>query len=62
MINHGYDERDLWFETMVFGGPYDHYCMRYETYPEAQVGHGIIVNRLAQGYNLYENPVFDGHS
>lgn len=38
-LNHGFGETDLWFETMIFGGPHDGYQERYETLDEAKAGH-----------------------
>lgn len=39
-INHGwFGQRDLWFETMIFGGHHDLYQKRYETWEEAELGH-----------------------
>jgi len=44
-INHGfgYEGKDLWFETMIFGGPHSEYCERYETWDEAVKGHAQAV-------------------
>lgn len=39
VFNHGSEERPLFFETMIFGGPEDQYQKRYETYEEALNGH-----------------------
>jgi len=36
----------LIFETMIFGGRYDQYQMRYHTYKEAQEAHYKIVDCL----------------
>jgi hypothetical protein len=47
-INHGFGERNLWFETMIFGGHLDQYQDRYETWEEASEGHKVAV-RLALG-------------
>jgi hypothetical protein len=38
-IDHGFGDRPLWFETMIFGGPHDEYQERYETYEQAEEGH-----------------------
>jgi FKBP-type peptidyl-prolyl cis-trans isomerase 2 len=42
-INHGFGGKDLWFETMIFGGFHDDdgelYQERYETWQEAEEGH-----------------------
>lgn len=38
-INHGHDGGDLWFETLIMGGPDDGYIYRYETWKEAERGH-----------------------
>jgi hypothetical protein len=35
--------RPLIFETMVFGGPMDHYSRRYSTITEALAGHDELV-------------------
>ena len=45
-INHGWFGPPLWFETMVFGGPYDMYQQRYETYEEAINGHKATLKRI----------------
>lgn len=50
-LNHGafrYDGPDLWFETMIFGGPLDEDCLRYETYEEAERGHEEMVARVKE--------------
>lgn len=42
----------LWFETMIFGFPEDHYdheyTARYETWKEARSGHRAQVRRMLQ--------------
>ncbi len=45
-INHGFGGPDLWFETMVFGGPHDGQQDRYETYDQAVAGHKEVVASL----------------
>jgi hypothetical protein len=36
----------LLFETMIFGGPQDNYCMRWPTWAEAEAGHAATVRLL----------------
>jgi hypothetical protein len=43
-IDHGFHRKHLWFETMVFGGDYDGYQRRYETWNEAASGHKKVVH------------------
>lgn len=38
-VNHGFFDKQLWFETMIFGGAHDGYQERYETWDEALAGH-----------------------
>lgn len=38
-VNHGFGDKDLWFETMIFGGEHGGYQERYETYEQAERGH-----------------------
>lgn len=45
-INHGFGEHSLWFETMIFGGPFNDYQVRYETYEQAVTGHRVVVWKL----------------
>jgi hypothetical protein len=40
------------FETMVFGGEDDQYCVRAETWREAMLNHGSLSSRLANGERL----------
>lgn len=47
-INHGFHGGDLWFETMIFGGPNDGEMWRYETYEQAEAGHAHAVE-VAKG-------------
>lgn len=49
--NHGgyFGLPDQWFETMIFGGPYDQYQYRYTTYDEAEAGHARVVAALMEG-------------
>lgn len=48
-LNHGFGEKDLWFETMVFGGVMDGHQDRYETWDEAMAGHLEMVERVTKG-------------
>lgn len=41
-INHGI-EKPLWFETMIFDGPDDGLCRRYQTWEQAELGHAVMV-------------------
>lgn len=42
-INHGnLGPKDLWFETMVFGGQLDGETHRYETFEQAEAGHDTV--------------------
>jgi hypothetical protein len=49
--NHGV-HRDtappLLFETMVFGGVYNHAQQRYATFDEAMAGHAVFVDQIRQ--------------
>jgi hypothetical protein len=47
-MNHGWDDKPFWFETMVFGGP-EEPQWRYETYDEAIVGHWKVVQFVKKG-------------
>lgn len=38
-LDHGWGDKVLLYETMVFNGPWDEYCERYETEAEARKGH-----------------------
>lgn len=39
-LNHGWGEREMWFETMVFDAAGDSIdAQRYETWGEAELGH-----------------------
>lgn len=47
VINHNFgDGPPVLFETMVFGGPLDQECERYNTEEEALAGHQRIVSRV----------------
>ncbi len=46
-MNRAYRPPPLFFETMIFGGKYHHYCKRCTTYDEAVTGHRFAV-RLAR--------------
>jgi hypothetical protein len=48
---YGAEDKPLFFETMVFGGAYDDYMMRYEKYQEAVDGHNEIVNEIKSKLN-----------
>lgn len=37
------------FETMIFGGPYNHCTWKYTTYDAAEEGHNLIVKALTEG-------------
>lgn len=46
----GNDKQPVLFETMVFGGKYDEYQIRYNTYEEAELGHkeiSYMVNKIS---------------
>lgn len=48
-MDHGFHDRPLWFETMVFGeaaGELDDYQERYETLAEAKAGHARAVEAV----------------
>jgi hypothetical protein len=47
-MNHGFGKKDLWFETMVFGGPYSEEMKRYETLAEARIGHKAMVKMILE--------------
>lgn len=48
-LNHSWSTgKDLWFETMVFGGPLGGESKRYETYSEAMAGHQVMVERVLE--------------
>lgn len=44
----GHNDKPLFFETMVFGGDYDDYLKRYETYEEASNEHDKIVQMIKE--------------
>lgn len=46
MFDHGHGATPLFYETMVFGGQWDGYQLRYETRKEAQIGHQKVVQDL----------------
>jgi hypothetical protein len=49
-INHDYrGGNPVLFETMIFGGEYDGFQMRYHTLPGARRGHRMIVLALRSG-------------
>jgi hypothetical protein len=41
----------LLFETMVFGGAYNHAQQRYATFDEAMAGHAVFVAQIRQQTN-----------
>lgn len=45
-LNHGFGGPDLWFETLVFGGPLDGEMDRYTTLVGAKAGHQAMVERV----------------
>lgn len=45
-INHGWNDDEFWFETMVFGGPRDGDMDRYRTYDSAEYGHEKMVKKV----------------
>ena len=49
--HYGAEDKPLFFETMVFGGDYDGYMVRYETYQQAVEGHNEIVNKIKSKLN-----------
>lgn len=51
-LNHGWGERNLWFETMVFGTSIHEATDRYETWEEAVRGHQRMVARARQARNV----------
>lgn len=42
-------EPPLTFESMIFGGPYDSYFLRYCSWEAAEAGHEIVVKKLLEG-------------
>ncbi len=45
-MNHGSEEKPLWFETMIFGeGDLGGYCERCETYTESLVQHKRVLKK-----------------
>ncbi len=49
-INHGYGEKPLYFETMVFGGVSDSLCVRAPTYDDALANHEHVLNKVCQAH------------
>lgn len=43
-IDHGFRDRPEWFETLVFGGKYDGFMERCETWEQAVMQHERVVN------------------
>jgi len=43
-MDHGWGDRVMLFETMIFGGEHDQEEWRYATFDEAEAGHTIAVN------------------
>lgn len=52
-LNHGFGERDLWFETMVFGGTDNEAMERYETLDQAKHGHEKAVRAIILGQDPF---------
>jgi hypothetical protein len=56
-MNHGSDEKPLWYETMIFPDKANIHCLdlwRYETREEAEKHHDEIVRLLRAGkYRIY---------
>ena len=46
--NHLLGGPPLWFETMIFGDPYDGLRQRYSTWEEADLNHKVIVLNLSK--------------
>lgn len=54
-IDHGFGYgAPILFETMVFGGEFDEWCLRYQTRAEALDGHRRVVAALQAGVDLGE--------
>ena len=56
--SHGFLERPLLFETMLFRSQDDlteQFCRRYSTWDEAAAGHAAALKRLREGAPLYED-------
>jgi hypothetical protein len=52
MIDHGFlDETPILFETMIFGGEYNDFQERYETWEEAEEGHALAVKLVKEAIN-----------
>lgn len=49
VIDHGFADQPVLFETMVFGGRHDQAQWRYATWDEARQGHDRIVTALREG-------------
>jgi hypothetical protein len=45
-LDHGFLGRQLWFETMIFGGEHDGWQDRYETWEQAEAGHRRALEML----------------
>jgi hypothetical protein len=45
-LNHGWDGKILLFETMIFGGEFDDFQDRYETWEEAEIGHQKAIEKI----------------
>jgi hypothetical protein len=50
VINHGWHDEDLWFETMIFGPSFDQEMWRYGTYDEAMTGHMKAVRMVRRAW------------
>lgn len=49
---HGSESGPILFETMVFGGKYDHYQDRYKTWDEAVKAHDVVVEMVKKDFVL----------
>ncbi len=50
----GGDKNPILFETMVFGGLYDEYQIRYNTYDEAESGHEVVCKMISNDPEVME--------
>jgi hypothetical protein len=55
MMDHGWSDVPVLFETMVFGGPLDGYMRRYHTHDEAMEGHLETVQMIRAGVTTRED-------
>lgn len=42
------------FETMIFGGEYDQFCLRWSSWQEAEAGHNAIFKQLKETNRIEE--------